>query len=126
MGLPDGYDCMVLSLTGLQAAMSMAATTRSVSFAEGLYLSFILFMSDVLLFCTEKDGDGYAVEIPYLAYAVLHIAFIWIADVLRQVAEEDELRIVGWQLGDVFYFYPLTFDRRGWVLLLDDGEQQFV
>ena len=79
-----------------------------------------------MLFDSEIDGDGHTVEVPRLTDAVFDKTLVWVADVLRQVAEEDELGIACWQLGDVFDFYPFAFYRWGWILFFDNGEQQLV
>ena len=66
-----------------------AATKTSVA---GMDIDFIGFGCLKLnLFFAEVDADGHTVEIPHLAEPVLDKAFVGVADVLGQVAEEDKL-----------------------------------
>ena len=80
-----------------------------------------VFVRRHVLFRAEVDDYRNTVEVPHLAHAVLYKAFVGVADILRQVAEEDKLRIGSGQLGDVFDFNPFAFDRRGRILLFDDS-----
>ena len=65
-------------------------------------------------------------EVPEFAEAVLYKAFVGVAHILRQVAEEDELGVGCGELGDVFDLDPFALDR-GWrVLLFDDGQEGVV
>ena len=65
-------------------------------------------------------------EVPEFAHAVFDEALVGVADVLGEVAEEDELGVGCGQLGDVFDLDPLALDGGRRVLLLDNGEEGVV
>lgn len=97
-----------------------------------IFDSFIIFVISlyrnivITLFRSKINRHWDAVEVPHFAHAVLDKALVGVAHILRQVAEEDELRVGGGQLGDILDLDPFAFDRRRRILLLDDGQQGVV
>ena len=77
------------------------------------------------LFLAEVDLDRYSREVILLADMILQESAIVLADILREVAEECELRGWGWQLHCVLDADILTL-HGWWRGILDNWQDKVV